>query len=243
MTIQAVLSEVIKYCNLGGVEVIKITGSDDNIIVQCHDEDKTLYVDARIKTPLDEIRGEFGITNIKMLSGLLGFSHFKEGSLKVITRKSGDLVVPTQIEFKGKGSKSLYNLMDAQYIPQQAKIATVPWEATISPTKDMLAEFQEFAGLYSEIDKHFHISVTDGVVNVAFGQEASSTHSGTMKLTDTEKKTISSMTFPVDKFVMLMKLAINCENAKLLLTSKGLLGVDIETDLGVYKYYLRQAVR
>lgn len=244
MTIQAALSEIIKYCNIGGIDIIKLTGSEKGIFVQCRDEDRTFVVEGEIKTPADGMIGEFGVTNLKMLSGLLDFSHFKDGEFKVITRKSGENEIPAQFQFKGKGSKALFNLMDIQYVPKQATVSNIPWDVTLTDlTKEMLSDFQSFAGMYSEVDKNFNILVEDGSVKVSFGQEASSMHSGVMKLADTNKITIPSMTFPVDKFIMLMKLATGNQTAKLLLTSKGLLGVDIETDIGIYRYYLRQTVR
>lgn len=245
MSAQKVLAEIIKYCNLGGVEVIKITGTDRDVLVQCHDEDKTLYVVGNIKSEIPEFKGEFGITNLKMLSGLLNFSHFQEATFKVLTRKVDDVDMPSQLQFKGKGSKSQFNLMDSRYVPKQAKVSEIPWEVEIDDlTKDTLTEFQQFAGLYSEIDKHFNISVENGNVNVAFGEEASSTHSGSMRLTAAKtNSTIAPLSFPVDKFIMLMKLAIASENGKIMITSKGLLGLDVETEFGVYHYYLRQIAR
>jgi len=53
----------------------------------------------------------------------------------------------------------------------------------------------------------------------------------------------SQLSFPVDKFVMLMKLAVNKEGSKLKFSDKGLLGVEVNTEYGVYHYYLRQMVR
>lgn len=244
MSVQSVLSEVVKHCSMNGVEVIKITGSDTAVRVQCHDADKTLFVEGDIP-PLDDFRGEFGITNIKMLSGLLGFSHYQDSAFKINTRKKDGETVPFQIQFKGRGSKSLFNLMDANYIPKQATIPAVPWGVTLSEvTKEMLTEFQQFAGLYAEIDKFFSISVVDDAIMITFGQEASSTHSGSMKLADAGGQTLNStLSFPVDKFIALMKLAVANETAKLMFTDKGLLGIDLTSEHGVYRYYLRQTVR
>ena len=42
---------------------------------------------------------------------------------------------------------------------------------------------------------------------------------------------------------MLLKLAAANEKSKLMFSNKGVLGVEIETELGRYSYYLRQNVR
>lgn len=244
MSVQPVLLEVLKQCSLGGVETLKVTGTSDAVKVQCHDVDKTLFVEANLHDPIEEFKGEFGITNLKMLTGLLSFAHFQEGGFTVNNHNRGDAELPYQFVFKGKGSKSTFNLMDINYVPQQASIAQVPWNVKLAVTKEMLTEFQGFASLYSEVDKHFSINIEDDAVMITFGQEASSTHSGIMKLADAEGQTLKgTLSFPVDKFIMLLKLAASKDSAKLMFTDKGLLGVDVEGTFAIYHYYLRQTVR
>ena len=242
MSSQLILLEILKKCSLSGVEILKITGTDKDVTVQCHDVDKTLFVEGNLPNPVSDFKGEFGISNLKMLSGLLNFSHFQENNFTVITHNRGDVNVPYQFALKGKGSKATFNLMDMNYVPQQATIAKVPWNVTLEVSKEMLTEFQSFAGLYSEVDKSFTIGIEEDEVIVSFGQGSSSTHSGSMKLADAKGQNLKgSLSFPVDKFLMLLKLAVN-DTAKLLLTDKGLLGVDIEGEYGIYHYYLRHTV-
>ncbi len=244
-TTQAILHELVTHCAVNGVEIIKVTCEEDYTKVQSHDEDKTLFIEGKFGT-VPEFVGEFGMTNLKMLSGLIGFANYKSdtASFKANRRKIGDDEVLDQFEFKGKGSKSIFKLMDVNHIPNQAIIANVPWNIVIDGiTKDKLAEFQQFAGLYSEVDKQFTASTEDGNLIFNFGKEASSTHSGSMTFGEVTGSLSQKLLFPVDKFIMLMKLAVGKEGAKLMFTDKGVLGVEIESDYGLYKYYLRQSVQ
>lgn len=276
MTIQAVLSDVVKHCALANVEVLKVTGTATSTKVQTSDADKTLFIECDLLEAIPEFEGEFGITNLKMLSGLLGFTNYLTDSaeFKVRSRdvkaakekivpvtihgiggeqKPGTETVPAveartaidQFEFKGAGSKSVFKLMDIQHVPQQAKIANIPWGITLDEiTKSKMTEFQQFAGLYAEIDKQFTVSQDDSNLVLSFGQQASSTHSGSMMLAENIAGTLSGgLTFPVDKFLTLMKIAVGASSSKLMFTSKGLLGVEVVTNHGNYKYYLRQSVR
>ena len=247
MTIQAVLSDVVKQCALANVEVIKVTGTDEDTLVQTFDADKTLFIEGHLNEVIPEFTGEFGITNLKMLSGLLGFTNYQTDTadFKVRTRDLNGTKVLDQFEFKGSGSKSVFKLMDVQHVPQQAKIASIPWNITLDEIgKSKITEFQQFAGLYAEIDKQFTVATEDGNLVITFGAVASSTHSGSMVLAENVSGTLTSaLTFPVDKFLTLMKIAQNAQSSKLMFTSKGLLGVETVTNHGSYKYFLRQSVR
>jgi hypothetical protein len=247
MTIQAALSDVVKQCAIASVEVIKVTGTATETVVQTFDADKTLFIEGNLTEVIPEFEGEFGITNLKMLSGLLGFTNYQTDTadFKVRSRDVNGAKALDQFEFKGSGSKSVFKLMDVQHVPQQAKIASIPWNITLTEvSKSKITEFQQFAGLYAEIDKQFGVSVEDGNLVVTFGAQASSTHSGSMVFAEGISGTLTgTLTFPVDKFLMLMKIAQNAQSSKLMFTSKGLLGVEAVTNHGVYNYFLRQSVR
>ncbi|RYF03838.1 MAG: hypothetical protein EOO77_30450 [Oxalobacteraceae bacterium] len=71
----------------------------------------------------------------------------------------------------------------------------------------------------------------------------SSSHSGSMVFAEKVVGTLTGvLNFPVDKFLMLMKIAQNASEARLMFTSKGLLGVEVVTHHGTYKYFLRQTI-
>ena len=244
MSTQAILKEVISFCALNNVEIIKIIAEEDGTKVQSHDAEKTLFIEGSFGT-VPEFVGEFGISNLKMLSGLINFSQGDgASSFKANLRTVDGSEVLDQFEFKGRGAKSVFKLMDAAHIPEQAKIASIPWGFELTDlSKDRFSEFQTFAGLYSEVDKQFGITVVDGELIFSFGQEASSTHSGSISYGKVDGTLKNPLLFPVDKFAMLMKLALSREKSKLMFTDKGLLGVEIEADYGLYRYYLRQSVR
>lgn len=248
MTIQAVLSDVVKQCALANVEVIKVTGTASGTKVQTFDADKTLFIEGDLAETVPEFEGEFGITNLKMLSGLLGFTNYQteNAAFKVRTRDVGGVTALDQFEFRGAGSKSIFKLMDIQHVPSQATIANIPWGVTLDEiSKSKITEFQQFAGLYAEVDKQFGVSVDeDKNLVISFGAQASSAHSGSMVFAENIAGSLpGTLTFPVDKFLTLMKIGQNAQSSKLMFTSKGLLGVEAVTNHGTYKYFLRQSVR
>ncbi len=237
----AILNEVLTYGAINSVEVIKVTSEEEGTKVQSHDPDKTLFIEGAFGT-VPEFIGEFGLTNIKMLSGLIKLNQGDTAVFKANRRVVNEVEVLDQFEFKNKSSKAVFKLMDASHIPQQATIAAIAWDVTVADFS-FFPEFQAFAGLYSEVDKQFGIKVENDELLFTFGDDASSTHSGALTVGQATGSLKSTLMFPVDKFSMLVKLAMGRENSKLMFTDKGLLGVEVEADYGTYKYYLRQSVR
>lgn len=247
MTIQAVLTDVVKQCALANIEVLKITGTSSETKVQTFDTDKTLFIEAILNDPVPEFEGEFGITNLKMLNGLLGFANYQTESatFKVREREVNGRKSLDQFEFKGAGSKSVFKLMDIQHVPQQATISSIPWGVTLEEvSKSKITEFTQFAGLYAEIDKYFSVTAEGDNLVLTLGQQASSSHSGSMVFAENIDGSLSgTLTFPVDRFLTLMKISQNAQSSKLMFSNKGLLGVEAVTPHGLYKYFLRQSVR
>lgn len=226
--------------SLSGIEVVKITATPLHTRIQAHDVDKALFVDGEI-IPMG-IEGEFGIMNLKMLSGLLKIKPL-ETSVTPRMREIGGAQYVDQFEFRNGRMKSQYRLMASAHIPQQGKIGKIPWDVVVTDFS-IFEDFHSFAGLYSEVDKSFGITVRDGELVCSFGQEEGTMQSGSLILGKVDGVMNNILTFPVDRFNMMLKLAKG-RNAKLLMTqqSNGLLGMEIETELGIHRYYLRQVVR
>lgn len=244
---QKVLSDILTQCGLGDVSIIKITGGLDETIVQTFDQDKTLFIAGKLKEPLSDFNGEFGISELKLLKGLLGFTTYQadDAMLRVVTRKVGEDAIPTGLEFKGKGSKSMFNLMNAEHVPTQPKITTIPWDITTQLSSSKAGEIQKFSSLFSSIDSNCAISTVEGDLVATFGKPNSSVNSGSLTLQeDVDGSLTGELMVPIDKLVMLIKLAMSANSHKLMFSSSaGLLGLEVETEFGVYNYYLRQNVR
>lgn len=238
-----ILRETLSLCALNKVAVIKFTATDDDTKVQAHDDDKTLYIDADIAAA-KEFTGVFGISDLKMLSGLLNFNNHADATFKSHSREIAGKTVLDEFQFRRGGTRSSFKLMAEAHIPKQVATPKIPWAATMaSPSKEKLADFLSFAGMYAEVDKTCAMFTQDGKLMMQFGLDASSTHSGVFEFDAIAGETNAPMTFPVDKFVMLMKLAVAREQSKLMLSNSGVLGVEIEGNHGVYRFYLRQSVR
>jgi hypothetical protein len=245
VTIQKLFLDVLKYSNIAKIDVLKVTPEGDKLRMQSYDGDRVLFIDAYTHDSYPEITGEFGLFNFKILKGLLSLPNFQSenATFKIGTRKIDDGQFPDRIDFRGGGTKATFRLMNKEVVPEQPTIVNIPWDITLTPTPSKVAEFQQMASLYSDVEGMFSIR-TDGTdLVVDFGNDSASTHSASMVLaTEVNGALVGDMKFPIAHFLTLMKLTADTKSTELRLTSKGLLGVVSATDYATYNYYVKKSL-
>lgn len=222
-------------------EVLKVIGSNKETKITAVDDEKVMFLDATLKEPIEEFDGEFGLTNIKLLKGLLDFPSYRtdEAKFNVKRKERNGKETVEQFEFKDANNKgSIFRLMSSDLIPSQAVIKNIPWDITIEPNKSKFSEFQKLANLYSKVENSFAPKTEGNDLVFIIGEEDSSTHQASMVFqsgVDGELK--GDIRFGIPQFLSIMRM--NSENTKLMFTSRGILCVEIETKYGFYKYFLR----
>jgi len=226
-------------------EQIKVTGTEEATKIQGVDKDKTLFLEATLNNPLPEFIGEFGISNLHMLDNWLNHSPFKseKSSFSVVREVKNGSETVTSFEFRAAdGYGSSHKTMAANLVAEQAKIANIPWQVTVVPSKAKIAEFQAVSRIFSEVDsKSFRISTTKSKELIfSLGDENAATHNVSMvfEANVTGELNGSNMMFDTNQFLGLMKIA-GANPTTMNITSKGVLGMVMQTLSGTYNYYLR----
>lgn len=235
------LADVVKQ-TIGLIDTIKITGSETETRIQGVDDKKTLFVEAYLRSPIQEMTGEFGLTNLGLLRGLLDFTSYKtEEATFTVKRKEHDgRETVDQLEFRdGRGAGADFRCMSPDRVPEQAEIKNIPWDVTINPiNKGKIAEFQQLSSLYAEVDKNFGVKTEGGNLLFFFGDESSSTHRASMVFEEGVGGSINAgLLWPAAQLLQVLKLA--GAEARVRITSRGVLSVEADTEHGSYKYYLR----
>lgn len=226
------------------MEVVLITGEPDKTSIAGCDADKSLFVQAETKHPVQEFEGEFGLTNMNLLSGLLNFSNFRTDdatfAVKRTDRNGKTLVEEFNFRNATTGNSSDFRLMSPDLVPQQATISNIPWDVTITPNKSKVTEFQQLASLYSEVDKLFGIRTTAaGDLEFFIGDVDSSSHRVSMVFETGVTGTLKGdLQWNTQQFLSVMKLT-GSNTAELSITSRGVLSITVDTQHGTYAYYLR----
>ncbi len=238
-----VLLDLVKQTG-GLTSALRVTGSDTETVIKGCDDTKTLFVEATLKQPLQEFEGEFGITNINLLSGLLNFTNYltDDATFSVKKKERNGVLTVEQFEFRNPvtGNDADFRMMDPAHIPEQATIpANIPWDVTITPTKSKVTEFSQLAGLYSEIDKNFGAKTENGDLIFYIGDEDSANHRVRMVFEGAVKGDLKgNLTWQTFQFLSIMKLT-GSHPTTLKLTNRGILGLVVETPHGVYNYFIR----
>jgi hypothetical protein len=223
-------------------EIVKITGTEDETKIQAVDKDKTLFVRASLNTPQPDLEGEFGISNLALLDGLLSFPSYKTDDAKFAVKreiKSGNETVTAFIFKDANGKGATYKTMAANLVNEQAEIAKIPWTVSVVPSKSKIAEFSQLSRLYSEVDKSFRIFTDDGDLVFGIGDDGTSTHNASMVFESGITGELSGdLTFDIFHFLSLMKIA-GSNQTTMNITSKGVLGVTVNAPTGIYDYFLR----
>ena len=238
------LSEIVKLTsNL--FDFLYVDGTDTKTEVRAMSEDKSLILKCTPKAPLVDLRGEVAISDLGMLSGLLGFASYNTdtATFSVQRNKRGEVEYAEMMEFKdGRKAGAVFRLTNPATIREDRlppSLRDVPWEISITPEKSRVTEFGQLAGLYSKVDTLFTPKTQDGNLVFMVGEENSSMHSATMVFHEDVGATLKGTArYPIASFQALMKIA-GTNAATLGLTSRGVMGVTVDTQHAIYNYILR----
>src|SRR5690606_32602337 len=139
------LLDVVKHTGgLGFIDTVKITGTETETFVEAMDTERTVIIKAKLLKPEAELVGEFGMSHLSLLQGLLNFANFKtDGASIVVKRKDRNgKQTPEEIVFKGDNgtSPASYRLMSSELIPDQAKFLGTAWDVEVSPGRSKVTE-------------------------------------------------------------------------------------------------------
>jgi len=242
------LQDIVKHTGgLGFIETVKITGSDTETLVEAMDNDRTVIVKGKLLTKNDDLKGEFGMSNLALIQGLVTSALFKGDGVetKVKRRERNGKQVPEEINFENTGTKSkaAYRLMSSDLVPEQAKFLGTQWDVEVDPSASKLKELQALASLYGAYENHFMIKTVksdEGKNELRFymGDEGSSMHRAYLTLSDDVEGNLGGdLHWPIDRVLAILKLGAD-ENLKLQFSGRGALQITMTSATAEYKFIL-----
>jgi hypothetical protein len=239
-----ILSDVLKQG--GPFPVLKVEGTDTETNMFASSECKTLIFKAALKQPIPEFHGEFGISNLSLLNGLLNFSTYKtlDATFAVKRRKINDKEIVEQVEFaakKGSKSTAVFRFTAPDLVGDITKMTGKPtFDVEFVPDKAKLTEFQQLASLYNEVSKTFVPTTDGGELIFRVGNNNSSTHSASMVFEDEVTGEITGdLQYPTAMFLQVMKLAGSNPVTMALKSRSGPMKITTETPFADYEYIIR----
>ena len=126
--------------DLGCIDLVKITGTETETVIDGMAEDRSVVVQAKFLNPVPDFIGTFGMPNLSKLKILLNLQEYKENAEITVKRqdRNGESV-PVGLHFKNKVGdfKNDYRFMTSEIVAEKLKTVKfkgVNWHIEFEPT-------------------------------------------------------------------------------------------------------------
>jgi hypothetical protein len=235
-----ILTDIVSHThNLGFLNVVKITGTEDKTQIDSMADDRVVIMFAETTTPHPDMIGVFGITQMNKLKYLLECPEYREDAvIDVVKGSRNGEEIPTGLHFenKAKDFKNDFKFMNTEIINEKLKTIKfrgAKWDVEISPTVSAVQRFQFQATANSE-HTTFLAKTENNQLKFMFGDIAS--HGGEFVFATNVVGTINkSWMWPVAPILAILK-ASDVNNTKMSISNDGALQITLDSGLAVYKY-------
>jgi hypothetical protein len=180
---QDYLKDIVQHTQaLGNIELIKITGTQDETLINSISEDRSVILEAKFKAAHPDFIGTYGMPNLTKLKTILGIEEYRENA-KITVGKQADAdgnIAPSSLHFENAAGdfKNDYRYMTAAVINDKLKTVKfrgVKWNVEFEPTAQNIQRMRYQASANSEEPK-FTAKTENGDLKFYFGDPNS--HAG-----------------------------------------------------------------
>ena len=167
--------------SLGVIDLLKITGTDSETVINAVSEERVAILEAKFHNPIPEFIGVFGMPNLGKLNTILNIPEYKEdATVNIITNTKDNVTVPAGIHFENKDGdfKNDYRFMSAEVVNDKLKTVKfrgVNWGVEITPSVAAIQRLKFQASANSE-ETSFIAKVENQNLVFYFGDHSS--HAG-----------------------------------------------------------------
>lgn len=222
--------------DLGCIDLIKITGTDKETVVNGIANERTVILSAKFLTPVADFIGTFGMPNLSKLKILLNLSEYKEAAnITVGKRSTGE---PECINFSNKAGdfKNSYRLMASQIVEEQLKTAKFKganWHIEFEPAASSIQRLKMQQQANSE-SVSFQVKVENHDLKFYFGDHSS--HAGNFVFQSGVSGSLNkTWYYPITEFISIMNLS---GDKKISISDDGVAQVVVNSGLAEYTYLL-----
>lgn len=210
-------------------DAVKVSATAEATTFEAFTTDRTVIIKGVAKTPVTDIQGTFGLSNLSTLSGILGLSAMKDENSKItVVEEKGD---PKELVFSAPGMKAVYRLMADSAVPKQPNFKASQFDIEVETTKQSVFGFDEQASIFSSVSPKFVPSASNGnlVFSISAGATSSSTEYIFADVPPTAKLSGGYM-YPIAEVMKALKL-VSTGTCKAKFTSLGAMVVEVDTGI------------
>jgi hypothetical protein len=237
-----ILQDIVKHTHgLGFLDLVKVTGNDQETVVDSMAEDRSVILQGSFHKPQADMTGTFGMPQLNKLDIHLKCPEYKDkANITVLKGERNGATVPTGIHFENeKGDfKNDYRFMNAEIINEKLKTVKfkgVKWDVEIEPTVAGVQRFN-FQSVANTEHSTFVVRTEDGNLIFTFGDQGS--HGGEFIFATDVKGTINKgWAWPVAQVLQILKLS---DSAKVTLkfSNEGAMQITVDSGQGEYNYII-----
>lgn len=225
---------------LGCIDLIKVTGTDTETVVNAAAEDRTVIMNSKFKAAIPGFKGVFGMPNLPKLKTILGFSdEYDENAKITVTTVSRDgMTQPSAIHFENKVGDFVndYRLMSKSIVEEKVKQVVfkgATMNVDFEPTIAGIQRLKKQSNVHNE-ETVFTTKLSSGSLHISFGDPA--THSGNFVFHTGLSGSLSRpLEWPVRQFLSIMDLL---GNKHIYISDQGVMRITVDSGIADYEYLI-----
>lgn len=224
---------------LGNIDLVKLTGTAEETLINAIAEDRSVIMEARFKAPIAEFIGTFGMPNLAKLNTILNIPEYKDDAQITVTRqdRNGESA-PVGIRFENKTAdfKNDYRFMSAEIVNDKLKAVKfkgVTWGVDIVPSVAGILRLQFQASANSD-ETTFTAKTENGNLKFFFGDAAS--HAGDFVFESNVSGSLSkSWAWPVKSVISILGLS---GDKTFKISDQGAAMITVDSGIAEYSYII-----
>ena len=234
------LQDLIQHTyGLGCIDLIKVSGTDTETIINAVSDDKTVIFSGAFKNPIAEFIGVFGMPNLGKLKTILSLEDYDEHSkINIVRGTRDDPNAPANIHFETKAGDFIneYRLMSKYIVDdiiKHVEFKGTKWNVEFEPSIVGIQRLKRQASANSD-EKNFVTKTENGDLKIFFGDPT--THNGNFIFHSGVSGTLTrAWNWPVKEFLSIMDLS---GDKTVRIGDAGVVEITVDSGLAVYRYLI-----
>lgn len=229
---------------LGNINLIKVNGEDESVLIDSIAEDNSVIVHGKTKISVKEIKGIFGMPNLNKLDLHLKNPEYKENAkIEIYTKEHNGETIPFSVHFENSAGdfKNEYKLMGQALTNEKIKIpkfSGATWNVVIQPSVTSITRMKLQAAAHNE-ETVFLVKTEENDLKFYFGDP--STHEGNFTFySNVEGKLKHNWNYPISQFISILNLS---GDKTIKFSDEGVVHIIVDSGLTVYDYYIPAQIK
>lgn len=223
--------------DLGFLDALKVTGTDQSTTVDAVSEDRNVVLKAKFHTPVaDFVDGLFGMPNLGRLKSILNLAEYKENAIITISKDANNYFDGLVFGNAAGDFKNVYRFMTANIVEKQMPTANfrgANYSIEFAPSVASIQRLKMQASVHSDNDL-FLVKTENNSIKMSFGNYSS--HAGDFVFQPNVSAVLKhTWAWSVKNMIPILELA---GNKTIKISDTGVAEVVVDSGMAEYQFIL-----